>query len=218
MTLALESLSCFPELVEVAAAAADSCCYVCGIVGTEYFLSDGASVDERTAGSLITQTNYLSVSRTDVDGVLSDICFLDLSVYVDAEILVRHSEILSVALSILQNESSLCAVDIGSVLAAALESLVKSRLILLVGGGDNSLLELILLAELGIGLAELVPHSGNFLGERVHIDSDLVTRRAAAALFLLLGLVFAAVGAGAAAVVGTAGCEARCHRYCEDCR
>ena len=175
VTLGLQFLSSLKELVPVAGAGADLLSDDSGIIGTPNVLGDGAAVDEGAAGCLVAQTHQLAVGGTgaDVDGVLSNVSSLGSGSDVDAQIFVSSSELSGIALAVLQNESGLSAVDVGSVSAAGLQSLVQSGLVQTVSGSDDGGVHIVLGSHIGMGFHVLGDHAGNLIGKGHDVDGDL---------------------------------------------
>ena len=179
IALFLQSGSSLKELVPALGASADGLADNGGIVRAKHVLSDGAAIDERTAGGLIAKADDLAVRGTsaDLDGVGSDLGSSDGSIDVDAQILVGSGEVSHVALGVLQDESGLGAVQIGGVSAAGSQSLVQRGLVQTVGGGDDGGLDLILVSEVGVQLKIAVDHLGDLIRERHHVDDGLAVGR-----------------------------------------
>ena len=175
VALSLQGSSSLIELVPVAGAGADSLSDDSGIIGAEDVLGDGTAVDESAAGCLVAQSNDFTVGGTgaDIDGVLSDVSLGDVAGHIDAQRGVGSCVLGGVALSVLQDESCLSAVQVGSVSAACCQSLVQSGLVQAVGGSDDGGLDLVLLSEVGIQFQIAVDHVGNFIGEGPQVQNGL---------------------------------------------
>ena len=147
-----------------------------GIIGSPSVDRQRAAIDERTAGCLIAKADEGAVARTgaDVDGVLCDVSCFGFCRNIDSEVGILRCVAAHVALRVLQNERGFCAVHVGGILTACGQSLVESRLVETIGGGDDGRIDGV--AEIRMRGNVLVQHLRNFVRKRVDVD-DLVTIR-----------------------------------------
>src|SRR5690554_7054694 len=62
----------------------------CRIIGSPHILGNRATIDQRTTGCLIPKTDELTIGVCpDINGVLCDIRFFQLCIYIDTQTLVR---------------------------------------------------------------------------------------------------------------------------------
>ena len=175
IALFLQSGSSFEELIPALGAGADRLSDDSGIIRTENILSDGATINEGTTGGLIAKADNLAVGRTsaDLNGVGSDLSLFDRGIDVNAKIFIGGSKLSHVALRILQDERSLCAVQIRSIGTAGSQSLVQSGLIKTIGRSYDGGIDFILVCKIGVRLNITVDHVGNFVREGHYIDNGL---------------------------------------------
>ena len=147
-----------------------------GIIGSPSVNCQRATIDERTAGCLIAETDQSAVARTgaDVDGVLRDVSIFGFFRNIDAHVGILRSIAAHVALRVLKHECGFGAVHIRGILTASGQSLVQSGLVETIGGGDDGRVDGV--AEIRMRGNVLVQHLRNFVRERVDVD-DFVTCR-----------------------------------------
>ena len=218
IALALQSFSCFVELIPVAGTCADCFSNDCGIIRTESVLCDGTTINESTAGCLVAQSNDLAVLGTgaDINRVLCDVCSSDVSSDINAQIFVRCCKLSCVALRVLQDECSFCCVQVGSVSAACCQSLVQSGLVQLVSSSDDGGLDLVLCCEVRIQFQILLDHAGNFVGEGPDVQSGLIgVQRSCSFSGCCFGCSRSCLGCGRCGATSTCG-HGQNHYQCQE--